>query len=206
MIDPRSLFWRNVARVEDEGRNASAALVARLKRLTPVELLRLPQADFADLTLTQYREVVAAVAPNIAVTLPPDEEVGMPSLLDRWRMFWARRSTFMRASISTAIGALLSTLAIVTLGPVLMWHLAPVTLQRPVAVEAWPRCSRLAWDIDGCIYVSHRDLAWPEVAAATRIDVTSLQRTNRHLPYAMIPAGVTLVIWRGRGRLQEIVR
>lgn len=206
MIDPRALFRRNVARVEDDSRIASAALVARLKRLTPVELLRQPHSAFADLTLTQYREVVAVVAPDVAATLPPDDEAESPSLLDRWREFWARRSAFMRACILTVASSVLGTLAIVILGPVVLWNLAPYTLQRPIAVETWPRCGRLAWDVDGCIYVPHRDLAWLEVAAATRIDVNSLQRTNRHLPYAMIPAGSTLIIWRGRGRFQETMQ
>lgn len=203
MIDPRTLFRRNVARLGDEERAASASLVARLKRLTPVELLRQPRRVFADLSIAQYREIIAAVAPEIAATLPPDEEVEVPSLLDRWRAFWARRSAFTRACLLTAVGALIGTPAIVTIGPVLAWRLAPYTLQRPVSTETWPRCGRLTGDVDGCVYVPHRDLAWPEVATATQIEVTSLRTTNGHLPQAMIPAGTTLIIWRGRGRLQE---
>ena len=201
MRDLRAIFMKNVAAVEDDDRRASEALMRRLKRLTPQEFLRQPAKTFAQLSHSQYREIVAAIAPDIVLPEPVIDAQEEPSLLERLVEFWRTRSALMRAFYASTSVAIAATFGVVTLTPLIAWEIAPYTLRREFDVGTWPACARLDWSVDGCFYQAGHDLYWEWIAAQAHIDSRLLRHFNQHLPNAYIPAGSQIIICRGRGKL-----
>lgn len=201
MRDLRALFQRNIAVVADDDRRASDALVKRLKRLTPEQFLRESPKTFDKLSLTQYREIVAGIAPEVEIVEPAAEPHEGPGSVERLKEFWRTRSAMARSFCSTMVMSALLTISIVALGPTVVYKLAPFTLRRPTDATMWPLCTRLDWDTDGCVYQPRSDSVWRKVSLQTRIDMAMLRYFNPHLPENYIPKGSTLIIWRGRGQL-----
>lgn len=204
MPDLRAFFKRNVATVKADGRRETAELVARLRRLTPAQFLAEPPETIRHLTETQYREIVAAIAPGVAIPLPVEPlATENKGFLIKLSAFWHARGALTRAMGVSVVAAVVITVLLVVGAPVLSYGLAPVTLYRSVDSTTWPACTRLAWDTDGCVYRTSTDLDWVWVAGPTHISTKILRYMNPHLPPEEITAGSRVVIWRARGHLVE---
>ena len=201
MPDRRTAFHEHVAKVEDDGRRASEALVRRLKGLTPAQFLRESPKIFDKLSLAQYREIVAAIAPDVVIPLPEEEPVEKPGFFERLAQFWRARTTWTQSLYATVAAALVISTLILTAGPLVSWEVAPITLRRTFDTSTWPECGRLAWNVDGCLYLTRHDFYWEWVAEQANFDSAQLRRLNPNLPDPYIPAGSQIIIWRGRGQL-----
>lgn len=201
MTDARTQFRHHVAKVKTDGRAASADLVRRLKQMSAEEFLKQPWTTFNRLTWAQYREIVSVIAPDVKLPEPtieePEDERQRP--IDWWR----ERSVGFRSLIWTA----LLTVMVTTLGTLTPWAykaaLSRMDLVRPANWQTWPACSRLSAYTDGCIYTPAQDLNWDWVALELDMPVETLRRANPHLPLNFIIRRARLVIWRGRGRLED---
>lgn len=201
MPDRRAAFRGNVAKIEEDARRASDALIQRLKSLTPTQFLREPRRIFDKLSLAQYWEVVAAIAPDVKIPEPTAPKERETNLLGRMMEFWKASGALARSFYVTAAATFAITLLLLSLGPELAWKLRPYTLARFYDTNTWPACAELAWDTDGCIYEPREAMYWEWAALQTQIDVAALRRLNPDLPEAYIPAGKPIIIWRGRGQL-----
>jgi hypothetical protein len=201
MPDRRATFCGHVSKVEDDDRRASDALMRRLKSLTPTHFLREPPRIFDKISVRQYKEIVATIAPEVQIPEPAQVARDSPSFFEWFAEFWKARSALARSFYVTAAATLAFTLVLLSLGPELAWKLRPYTLARFYDTNTWPACAELAWDTDGCIYEPHEAMYWEWAALQTQIDVAALRHLNPDLPEAYIPAGKPIIIWRGRGQL-----
>ncbi|MDI4232487.1 hypothetical protein OZ411_06625 [Bradyrhizobium sp. Arg237L] len=201
MADPLSIFRRNVANVMADHRKASAALLDRLKQLTPQELLRRGPDVWSKLTVDQYREVVAAIAPQVKIPAVREGKVEPHPVANRLRRWWRGRSCLVQSSFLTALVTAIVMVAVIAGFPVLSWSLVPFTLVRSANASNWPLCERLAWTADGCVYIPTIDLNWDWIAWHLQMPTVQLLRINTHLPAGYAPAGSQVVVWRSRGRL-----
>lgn len=202
MADPLAIFRRNVTVVMAEHRKASAALLDQLKQLTPQELLRCGPDVWSKLSIAQYREVVAAVAPQVKIPSVREEKVeSRPSLAQRVRRWWHARSPLLQSVCLTAPLTTIVMVVAIAGWPALSWSIAPLTLVRPTDASNWPSCERLVWTTDGCVYIPTIDLTWDWIAWHLHMPTAQLLRINTHLPSQYAPAGSQVVVWRFRGRL-----
>ena len=81
---------------------------------------------------------------------------------------------------------------------------------RPVSTATWPKCRRLDGYADGCLYVTGSDsLTLEDAATFLHMPTADLAAVNRHLrtsPTARLPAGITLIVWRGTMTLKGSAR
>jgi hypothetical protein len=201
MTDRLALFRRNVTTVAEDYRKASAALMNQLKHLTPQELLRLGPDVWSKLSIDQYREVVAAVAPHVKIPPMREERVEPDPMVNRLRRWWRARSPLAQSSCLTALVTTIVMVLAIAGWPALSWSLAPFTLVRPAEASNWPACERLVWTTDGCVYIPTIDLNWDWIAWHLHMPAAQLLRINGHLPAGYAPAGSQVVVWRSRGRL-----
>jgi hypothetical protein len=201
MADRRAAFRGNVAKVEADDRRASDVLMRRLKSLTPSQFLREPPRIFDKISVRQYKEVVATIAPEVQIPEPAQVAVDSLGFFEWLAEFWKTSGALARSFYVTAAATFAITLLLLSLGPELAWKLGPYTLARFYDTNTWPTCAELAWDTDGCIYEPHEAMYWEWAALQTQIDVAALRRLNPDLPEAYIPAGKPIIIWRGRGQL-----
>jgi hypothetical protein len=206
MADPRIIFKRDVAVAVEDYRRASEALVAQLKTLTPEEFLRQPLPIFNRLTLEQYQKIVETIAPEMKIAAPDRQSFASAGRAERLRDFWRTRTATARSLYVTSVIAVVIALALPLLAPVLSWHLAPLLMERSVNPTDWPACSRLAPDVDGCVYTPTQPLDWNWIAHHAALDLTQLRRTNQHLKTDFVPAGAEVTIWRGRVKLKRSAR
>ena len=202
MADPLAIFRRNVTVVMAEHRRASAALLDQLKQLTPQELLRRGPDVWSKLSIAQYREVVAAVAPQVKIPTVREEKIeSKPSFANRVRRLWRSRSPLLQSVCLTALMTAIVMVVVIAGWPALSWSIAPFTLVRSTDANRWPSCERLAWTTDGCVYIATMDLNWDWIAWHLHMPTAELLRINTYLPADYVPVGSHVVVWRSRGRL-----
>lgn len=77
----------------------------------------------------------------------------------------------------------------------------------PISALKWPECPRLDGLVDGCIYqTGGTQMTLERAAQYLELPAEQLYLVNRHLKdfsQAALPAGTTIVIWRGIRKLQE---
>jgi hypothetical protein len=198
-----ALFRRNVATVVEDGRADTEALVGRLKRMTPRDLLRQGPEVWSRLTLSQYYDIVATIAPDLNFRSPKKPAAETAAASDRFLAWWRRRSTLARSFYLTTITTAIVVTVTITSWPTIVWRTAPYTLVRSEEITYWPFCGRLEWNTDGCVYIARQALNWDWIAYHLALPVEELQRTNVHLPTTQVPAGSQVIVWRGRGQLQR---
>lgn len=202
MADLRAWFRKNVTHVKDDADKASAQLVQRLKQMTPAEFLRLPANTFASLTAAQYRDIVATIAPDTNLQIPPPVEEP-PADMRTWRDWWRERSTLLQVSFVTVLVTMLAVATAIATPWAWKWAVSHMEIVRPVSTATWPVCARLSPSTDGCVYHPTQNLAWGRVAQQLAMSPQDLYAANQHLPPQYIPANSTLVVWRHRGRLEK---
>lgn len=200
MIDPRELFRRNVAKVSSDHRAASAALLRRLKSMSPPEFLKQPRSTFDRLTPKQYREVIEAIAPDVQLPNTGNTSLAVERPdISLWTTWWRRvKKPFLACFlvIAIALGGTTATTAY-------KWVLSQAEIVRPVSIATWPACARLSQYTDGCIYTPTQDLNWEWVADQLDMPLEVLRRTNRHQPAQFIMQHSMLIIWREKGKLEN---
>jgi hypothetical protein len=201
MANFQASFRKNVETVIEDHREATSALVRRLKHLTPQDFLRRGPEVWSRLSMSQYRDVVEAIAPEIRLPAVPKETVEPTPMLATIGRWWRARSTLVQSIYLTTIMTVVFVTIVIAAWPTIAWTFAPYTLVRNVDPRTWPRCGRLAGNIDGCVYVPTQDLNWEWIAYHLATPVEDLLRTNNHLPVAFAPAGSKVTIWRSRGQL-----
>ena len=201
MIDPRTIFKRNVQRIAADHRTASKQLIARLKKMSPAEFLRQPPDVFNRLSLTQYREVVASIAPEVKLPQPTIKP-SKPKTRDigQW---WRDRSVLIRSGAITVAVTSAIALGGATVPPLYKWTLSRTAIVRPHSTDTWPTCSRLSQYTDGCVYTPAQDLNWDWVAQQLGMPIEVLKRNNRHQPPQFVVRRAPLIVWRERGRLEN---
>lgn len=203
MAEPLAIFRKNVTIVMAEHRRASAKLLNQLKQLTPQELLRRGPDVWSKLSIDQYREVVAAVAPQVKIPTVHEDKIEPAPMAKKWRRWWRARSPLVQSSALTALLTVIVMVAAIAGWPALSWSLAPFTLVRSNDASRWPACERLAWTTDGCVYIATIDLNWDWISWHLHMPTAELLRINTHLPANYAPAGSQVVVWRSRGRLKD---
>jgi hypothetical protein len=201
MVDLLALFRKNVETVVEDHREATAALVRRLKQLTPQDFLRRGPDVWSQLSMSQYRDVVETIAPQIHLPGMHEETMEPALMLETISRWWRARSTLVQSIYLTTIMTVVVVTIAIAAWPTIAWTLAPYTLVRNVDPRSWPPCSRLARNVDGCVYVPTQDLNWEWIAYHLAMPVEDLLRTNNHLPVAFAPARSKVTIWRSRAQL-----
>jgi hypothetical protein len=202
MADRRTRFRKNVAKVKTEAARDTKRLLDELKQLTPAEFLRLPAKTLASLPAAQYRDVVATIAPEITLSIPPSSQ-HVRAEATSWRNRWRALPTFGQTTVITAIVTTAIVMLAIASPLAWKWSLNQIDIARPQDRGLWPHCARLSPHTDGCIYYPTGDLDWAKVAEHLQISPQELYQENRHLPPQFIPKRAPLVIWRHRGRLSE---
>lgn len=204
MSDRRTAFRGDVARIKKDANAASGDLVRRLKKLTPEELLRQSPWIFDRLTLDQYRDIVAAIAPQVDLPAADAEEAADAKMqrhsLTTW---WRERSVLAKSMIATIIVSAVFSVTGIVVPFAYKWRLSRMEVVRQTTPADWPMCRRLSPTTDGCVYRAAQNLNWDGVAQKLDLPAEILRRNNRHLPPEWIPANTQLVIWRERGRLED---
>lgn len=203
MAERRTEFRENVEDVKEDADKDSQRLVLRLKQMTPAEFLRLPSKTFASLTAKQYREIVAAIAPDVKIPKLPRSARYSPETSKTLRDWWRRRSILTQMITATVAITMICVAAAIESPLAWKWILSRMELVRPHSTSNWPVCARLSEHTDGCVYYPTRDLNWSEVAGQLSMSIPEMQQTNPHLPSQFIPATAPLAIWRHRGRLEN---
>lgn len=201
MADPLSIFRRNVTIVLAEHRRASASLLNQLKQLTPQELLRRGPDVWSKLSINQYREIVAVVAPLVEIPAMLEDKVELGPRVKKWRRWWRGCSPLVQSSCLTALVTTIVMVAAIAGWPALSWSLAPFTLVRSTDASRWPACERLVWTTDGCVYIPTINLNWDWIAWHLHMSTAELLQINTNLPADYAPTGSQVVVWRYRGRL-----
>lgn len=202
MADRRAKFRKDVAKVNTDAARDSRELVRQLKELSPTEFLRLPAKTLASLTLPQYREVVATIAPDVCLPVPPPCEPTSEEAAS-WRDRWRGLPTFMQTMVVTAVVTTLMVMMAIASPSAWKWASSRIEVVRPQNRALWPHCARLSPYTDGCIYYPTGDLDWAKVAEQLQMSPQELYQENKHLPPQFIPRRAPLVIWRNRGPLSE---
>lgn len=202
MADLRVWFRKNVTHVKEDAGKASAQLVQRLKQMTPAEFLRLPPNTFASLTAAQYRDIVATIAPDTKLPMPPPLEE-LPADTRTWRDWWRERSTLMQVHIVTTAITVIAVGIAIAVPMAWKWTVSRMEIVRPASTATWPVCARLSPYTDGCVYHPRQNLTWDGVAQELAVSPQELYAANQHLPPQYIPANSTLAVWRHRGRLEK---
>lgn len=196
----RKQFDSAVAAIGKETKEEMAAFVTRLKTLSPEEFVRLPRQDLERLSISQYLNIARVIAPDVAPLTAMLVRTGKPPQETK------------RPKKPWPIGKLSSLAVAAGVTVVVIWALSGTTLLAAIAstpivrssfVSAWPRCTRLASDTDGCVYLAGQDLFWTYAASKLGLDVETLRRSNTHLPADRVPRGSRLVVWRYLGRLED---
>ena len=198
-----TLFRRNVETVVEDGRADTEALVDRLKRMTPQDLLRQGPEVWSRLTVSQYYDIVATIAPDLDLRPPREPAAETAAASDGIVAWWRGRSTLARSLYLTTIMTAVVVTVTIAGWPRIVWTMAPYMLVRSDEITYWPFCGRLEWNTDGCVYIPDRALNWDWFAYHLALPVQELQRTNVHLPTTQVPAGSQVIVWRGRGQLQR---
>jgi hypothetical protein len=202
MADLFAIFRKNVNVVTEDDRQATVALVRRLKQLTPQELLQRGPDVWSRLSMSQYRDVIETIAPDVHIPDPPEVTVEPMSISEAIGRWWRARTILMQSTYLTIIATSILVPLMIAVWPTVVWTLEPYILVRNVDPRLWPPCGRLAWNTDGCVYVSTQDLTWEWLSYHLAITAEDLLRTNKHLPVAFIPAASQVTIWRSRGQLK----
>lgn len=177
----------------------------RLKAMTPEEFVRVPREELQDLTNIQYAKIVQQIAPEHR--LPELQETSEHS-----RKWWAglRRiavPTSLRAALLGLITGFLVLITSLAIGPSIDWWQYRTLPIRTVDALRWPKCARLNSWVDGCVYTPTTNIAWNRAADLLQMSEIELRRNNRHIDnQTYIPRRTMMIVWRGRGELQETVR
>jgi len=196
----RKEFDNAVAAINRETKEEVGAFVARLKTLTPAEFVRLPREDLERLSISQYLNIARVIAPDVTpLTATPVRAAKPPQEIKKLKRPWP---TGQLSSLAVAAGVTLGvTWALWGTALLAAIDMAPIV--RSSYVSDWPRCTRLASDTDGCVYLAGQDLPWTYASAMLGLDVETLRRSNTHLPADRVPQGSRLVVWRFRGTLED---
>ena len=193
----RHEFNAAVERVARERKEEMGQFIARLKKLTPDEFLRLPRKDLERLTMSQYADVAAAISPGLDVR-PPPRELILPPAPNR-RKPWSIR----KRSAAAVTASVLLAAGIAFGGPTALAVSERADLVRPIYIGNWPQCTRLSETVDGCLYMPTQDLNWDYVAQMLGMSRADLLALNHHLPSTHAPAREKLIVWRRIGRLEN---
>lgn len=196
-----TLFRKNVDTVVEDDRKATDTLVQQLKRSTPQNLLRRGPEVWSHLTMSQYRDIVETIAPDVHLPIVNEERPEAVSMLEKIGDWWRERSTLTRSFYLTTIMTVTIVTGSIAIWPMIVLPMAFDPLVRDINVGYWPPCGRLAGDTDGCVYIPTQDLNWEWIANHVAIPVEKLLKTNYHLPAAYAPRGSKVTIWRSRGQL-----
>lgn len=197
-----ALFRKNVDTVIADDRKASDAMVLRLKKLTPAEFLCQGPGTWSRLSMSQYHDIVATIAPGLRLPAPNADPAQDATVFDTIHAWWRARSTLARSFYLTTIMTIMIVTATITTWPAIVWTLVPYTLVRDIDAAYWPSCDKLAWSVDGCLYNPTQDLNWDWIAYHAAMPVEELLRSNNRLPATHAPAGSNVIVWRSRGRLK----
>jgi hypothetical protein len=192
-----------VETVVEDGRTATQALVDRLKRMTPGNLLRQGPEVWSRLTMSQYYDIVATISPDLNLRPPREPAAETATASEKILGWWRGRSTLARSFYLTMIMTGVVVTATIAGWPRIVWTMAPYTLVRSDEITYWPFCGRLEWNTDGCVYIPTQAVNWDWIAFHLALSVEELLRTNTHLPTTHVPAGSQVIVWRGRGQLQR---
>lgn len=192
----RDDFNKSVTAIATEKEMEMGKFIARLKKLTPDEFLRLPRRDLERLSMTQYAEVAAVICPGLDLRPPHDDPEPTP---EPKRRTWSTHQRSMAAVAASAIIA--AGLALV--GPLVVALNDDTELVRPHYIGDWPRCARLTDHVDGCVYIPRQNLQWDYVAYMLGQNIADLRDLNLHLPTTHAPAREKIIVWRGIGHLEN---
>lgn len=186
--------------VGNEGRREIVARLARMpiedfRTVSPRTLAMVGVAGLAE--LAKQRADLSAIAPKaLAAPARPEAIVFRPP---------KRRH---HPALSVAIWMLVPvTLGL--LGDVARPLLAAATKPQvmPRSVLNWPECPRLDGLVDGCLYrTGGPQMTLDRAAGYLKLPAEQLYRVNQNLKdfsQAALPAGATIIIWRGTRKLQE---
>jgi len=202
MRNGRNDFNQNVEKIEEDSRRASDTLVHKLKAMSASEFLRQPAQTFARLSIAQYRDIVASIAPDVVIP-QPEEETARSGWLDRFALYLQPQTPVAKSIQASAMAGVTITFATTVLLPLIVWALVPWTMERNISTGNWPACVRLAWDADGCRFETNKALTWHWVAWQTGLPADQLRILNPDLPADYVPARSKITIWRSRGKLVE---
>jgi hypothetical protein len=198
-----TLFRKNVETVIEDNRKAGDELVRRLKALTPNEFLRLGTDVWSQLSMSQYRDVVKTIAPEIHWPAVDEETVEPVAMLEMVRWWWRTQAVLTQSILVTMLMTGVVVPTMITAWPTIVWTMAPYTLVRNADPEFWPPCGRLDGNTDGCVYIPTQDLNWDWIAYHAAIPAKALLQINHHLRADYAPRGSMVMVWRSRGKLQE---
>ena len=184
----------------NEGRREIVARLARMpieefRTVSPQTLAMVGVAGLAE--LADQRADLSAIAPKALATLThPEAAVFRPP----------RRRRHLALSVA------LLALVPVTTGlfgdlarPLLAASMKPHVM--PISAVSWPECGRLDGLVDGCLYRTEgTQMTLDRAAHYLELPAEQLYLVNRHLKHLFqvaLPAGTTIVIWRGTRKLQE---
>src|ERR1035437_8267746 len=146
MADLFGLFRKNVGIVTEDHRQATVALVRRLKHLTPEELLQRGPEVWSHLSMSQYRDVIETIAPDGHLPDVPDVTVESVSMLETIVRWWRARTIFVQSTYLTTIITCIVVPIVIAAWPTIVWTLEPYNLVRNEDPRRWPPCGRLAWN------------------------------------------------------------
>ena len=188
-----------IDRIVSESGMETARLVEELKRLTPQELLRRGPETWEKVSFKAYCEVVKAVAPEVHIKVPPKEALLKKR---RWKFkSWVRLPAWTRMLIMQLFTATASITVFQVVLPYGGSVFETLLLERSRDASLWPSCRRLSLYIDGCLYRPQGHLTLDEIARITGIAEDKLVEANGHILTKHIYPGMTVVIWRSRGKL-----
>lgn len=193
-------FHKNVAAAIKNSATADAAIVSRLKKLSPEEFARLPRAKLEVLTADQYRDIVAHMLPeNQFLDDRKDEKLELTGTASSFlALSWAWPRAVL---IGVTFGCICALAGWEMLTGINRWSVMPIS--RLQESSHWPTCETLDANVDGCLYRVRARLSWKDAAAVIDMPEHLLRRANSDdlLPY--VEAGHDLVVWRFRGTLSE---
>jgi hypothetical protein len=184
----------------NEGRGEIVARLARMpledfRTVSPQTLAMVGVAGLAE--LAKQRADLSAIAPK-ALATPTRFEAAV------FRPPRRRRHLFLSVAIWMLVPTTLGLLGDLA-RPLLSASMKPHVM--PSSVLNWPECPRLDGLVDGCLYpTGGPQMTLDRAAGHLKLPAEQLYRVNRHLkdfPQAALPAGTTIIIWRGTRKLQE---
>lgn len=184
----------------NEGRREIVARLARMpieefRTVSPQTLAMVGVAGLAE--LAGQRADLSAMAPKGLTTIARSEPaISRPA---RGRRHFALTVALLAlVPVSTGLfGDLARPLLAASMKPQVM----------PMSALSWPECPRLDGLVDGCLYrTGGTQMTLDRAARYLGLPAEQLYLVNRHLKdfsRAALPAGTTIVIWRGTRKLQE---
>jgi hypothetical protein len=201
MPDRLEQFLVDVAEAKAECAAADARLIARLKRLSPEEFVRVPRNVIDGLTSAQYADIVKTIAP--AMKLKTEKEPPKTPKKRVQQTWWPKiPASIVGIVVGLSVGLLILG-GLSGVPRVLEWWSYDQPLVRSSDVSKWPRCARLTRWTDGCVYRVTSGLSWAEVAGDLDLPESYLRNLNNDVVNKTVPAKSDIIVWRERFPLQE---